>query len=539
MIEQKPEYRYQPTGRYVGKRAAKYRRLSGKSQEDGWSMEFQNEKTGDAIDLEGCTFDEKHNYAETHTAMDGILERPELTKLRAAAKRGEFDVLFMYKLDRFSRVGWQQEMVREELRRYGVTIVTLKKDEHADDDSPLGALIRSFYGFKAEEERNDIVQRTHDGREKKLKNGHLVGGGHKLYGYRWNANGKARTHYLIYKPEARIVRYIFWLCKRDLTLRRIALILNERGINTSKGKNSIWDPSKVRQILRNSAYIGKAIFNKTRAVKEPGEKRHMVTRPKEEWIVLPDGVIPPIVDLQTFELVQQKLIHNQQCAARKNKKPQDALLRCGLVHCGYCGYTMRVQNIPGHPNYICDRKAGLKGDCEAPAISVKILDTAMWERVIAIIRNPALVTEHIKKQRRADPTEENRKTIKARLAEIPLEIENSRQSAREAKNSKARAMFTKDVDKLLDEQEGLEKMLKDERLQQEAWKKEQEKLDDFILWCHNQQKLLDNPNHEITYRQKRNAIEHLGLKALVWRHNHRPQYQIEGMPIDIVFSMIQ
>lgn len=535
---QKPEYQYQPTGHYVGKRAAKYRRLSGKSQEDGWSMEFQDEKTDDAMALEGCTFDKRHDYAETHTGME-ILERPQLTALRAAAKRGEFDVLFMYKLDRFSRVGWQQEMVREELRHYGVTTVTLKKDEHADDDTPLGALIRSFYGFNAEEERNDIIQRTHDGREKKLKNGYLVGGGHKLYGYRWNADGKARTHYLIYKPEARIVRYIFWLCKRGLTLRRIALILNWREIPTAKGKSSIWDPSKVRLILRNPAYMGKAAFNKTRAVKEPGGKRHMEARPEEEWIILPDGVIPPIVDTKTFELVQQKLVHNQQCAPRRNKNPHNALLRCGLVHCGYCGYAMRVQNIPERPNYICSRKDGLKGYCEAPAISIKKLDTAMWERAVAIIRNPALVTEHIKKQRRADPTEENRKLIRKRLAEIPLEIENSRQSAREAKNPKARAMFTKDVDKLLNEQEGLQKMLQDERLQQEAWKTEQEKLDDFVKWCHDKQELLDDPNHETTYKEKRDAIERLGLKVSVWRHNHDPQYQIEGLPTDLVFGVIQ
>lgn len=100
-------------------------------------------------------------------------------------------------------------------------------------------------------------------------------------------------------------------------------------------------------------------------------------------------------------------------------------------------------------------------------------------------------------------------------------------------------MFTKDVDKLLDEQEGLEKMLKDERLQQEAWKKEQKKLDDFVKWCHTQQELLDDPNHEITYKEKRNAIERLGLKALVWRHNHKPQYQIEGKPADIMVSVIQ
>ncbi len=99
-------------------------------------------------------------------------------------------------------------------------------------------------------------------------------------------------------------------------------------------------------------------------------------------------------------------------------------------------------------------------------------------------------------------------------------------------------MFTKDVDKLIDEQEGLEKMLNDTRLQREEWKKEQKKLDDFIQWCHNQQKLLDNPNHVVTYKEKREAVERLGLKAFAWARNHNPQYKIEGLPSEIVFTSL-
>jgi site-specific DNA recombinase len=235
-----PEYHYQPTGKYVGKRAAKYRRLSDEKQEEGWSLEFQDEKTGEAIALERCLFDKQHSYVDTHTGME-ILERPGLNALRAAAKRGEIDVLFMYKLDRFSRVGWQQEMMREELRQHGVTIVTLKKDEHADDDSPLGALIRGFYAFKAEEERNDIVMRTQDGVRKKATSGRLPGHGKPLYGYRWNADGKARTHYIIDEAKAQVVRRIFAMAKVGTSLRAIAIALTDEGIPTPSGSLALCD----------------------------------------------------------------------------------------------------------------------------------------------------------------------------------------------------------------------------------------------------------------------------------------------------------
>ena len=67
---------YQPTG--------KYKRLSDEGQEEGYSLEFQEEKISEAIALEGCTFDEKHSWKDTHTCME-IFERSGLNAPRAAA----------------------------------------------------------------------------------------------------------------------------------------------------------------------------------------------------------------------------------------------------------------------------------------------------------------------------------------------------------------------------------------------------------------------------------------------------------------------
>jgi site-specific DNA recombinase len=532
------EYRYQPTGKYVGRRAAIYRRLSDEKQEEGWSLEFQEKKLREAIALENCTFDEKHSYVDTHTGVE-IFERTDLNALRAAARRGEFDVLFLYKLDRFSRVGWQQEMMREELKRYGVTIVTLKKDEHADDDSPLGALIRGFYAFKAEEERNDIILRTGDGSRQKASSGNLLGCGEPLYGYRWNGNGKERTHYLINPKESKVVRRAFAMAKDGISQRKIAETFTKEHIPTRHG-GSIWRQATIRKMLANRAYTGEAVAYKWHGVKQPGKRtKRYVQRPEEQWIRLPEGVIPPLVDVATFETVQKQLERNKQQAARRNKNPQDALLRCGLVVCGYCGSPMSVFRNPARNTvqYRCLGKKLGKVEKHLTLISVNTLDAEVWQHAVEIIRNPALLIEEINKRRKKDPTQDNRKALRRQVREIKQQIENCTKTLREAKNETVRALMAQELDRLVKEQEKIERAQKAQVNQQEAWAKEQQALDDFVKWCDEERAKLDDPMHKVTYQEKRNACEKLGLKALVWRPDHDPQWQIFPNPPDIENTM--
>src|SRR5258708_134195 len=77
-------------------------------------------------------------------------------------------------------------VVRDQLKFYGVTIVTLDPDEHADDDSPLGEVIRAVYGFQAEIQRKKIIEITQDGLKERVSQGKLLAGRKPLYGYHWN-----------------------------------------------------------------------------------------------------------------------------------------------------------------------------------------------------------------------------------------------------------------------------------------------------------------------------------------------------------------
>ena len=71
---------------------------------------------------------------------------------------------------------------------------------------------------------------------------------------------------------------------------------------------------------------------------EPGKPTRQVARSEDQRIKLPQGVIPAIIDAETFMIVQQQLQRNKQNAERNNQHPESALLRCGYAKCGYCRY---------------------------------------------------------------------------------------------------------------------------------------------------------------------------------------------------------
>lgn len=531
---------YQPMGKYVGKRAAKYKRLSDEGQEEGYSLEFQEERISEAIALEGCSFDEKHSWQDTHTGME-IFERPGLNALRAAARRHEFDVLFLYKLDRFSRVDWHQEMMREELKRYGVRIVTLKKEEHADDDSPLGKVIRAFYGFKAEEERNDIFRRTHDGIEARVKNGSIIPSHKPLYGYSWDdASPGMKNRYIINPKEATVVKRMFDMAKNGWTLRAIARQLTVEGIPSPTGQ-FVWRYQSVRYILSHPFYTGQASAFRWKNEKLPGMRYQQSRRALEEQIALPEDTVPAIIDIDTFEAVQRRLAVNKQQATRNNKHPQDALLRCGLVVCGYCGRNMNVSR-GGHsrdarkPIYRCPSSTDNYRECERPHITCQIIDNAVWAYAVDIIRNPAQVVEALEKKRQADPTEDNRKEIKRQLKRVAREIENCTKTLRESKNDKVLAIMSQELERLAQVQEDAQGMLAKLDNLREEWAKVQEAIDGLVQHCEKMRVKLDS-GYEPTYKEKRGFCEFLGLKALVWRADRKPQFEIECNLPDIYVLM--
>jgi len=164
-------------------RIAGYVRLSDENQ-SSFSVDFQKKKIREYCQDNGGVMIEEHLFSDGKSARYWR-DRKGLQALIAAAKRKEFDVLVMYRLDRFSRNRDHQIIIREQLQYYGVRIVTLDPDEHSDDDTISGKIIREVYAIMAELELKKITERCQDGLRERYASGYLPVGRRPLYGYSW------------------------------------------------------------------------------------------------------------------------------------------------------------------------------------------------------------------------------------------------------------------------------------------------------------------------------------------------------------------
>lgn len=253
---------------YRGKRGLILLRVSTEEQEKKYGFPSQLRSIREKIiEPRGIRIldEEKFIKRDTYTGME-FRERQVLTDILEMAKRREFDVLIMDVLDRLGRVGLPREIYRAELLMNGVRILTTKPEEHADDNSLMGQMIRLLHGFKSEEERNDIIRRTQNGLRERVINDHKLLGTHSSK-YGWKYADEERTKYVVdndpiviggitLKDEngetwtkARVRRRIVEMIDNGWTIRGIAPYLTSQHLPTGRGEE--WNTRLVQRYLDN------------------------------------------------------------------------------------------------------------------------------------------------------------------------------------------------------------------------------------------------------------------------------------------------
>jgi DNA invertase Pin-like site-specific DNA recombinase len=91
-----------------------------------------------------------------------VKKRPEYERMMKAARRGAFDVLIVWAIDRFGRsmVGNLTDVL--ELDRLGVQVVSVR-ETWLDTGSPVRNLLIAIFSWVAEQERTRLVERTKAG----------------------------------------------------------------------------------------------------------------------------------------------------------------------------------------------------------------------------------------------------------------------------------------------------------------------------------------------------------------------------------------
>ena len=184
-------------------KAVVYMRVSTEEQAlEGYSIEAQKNR--------GIDFCEKNGYELVGYYIDeGIsgksLNRPKVQELISDVKDRRFDVVIVYKLDRFSRSLKDIANIIELFNKYNVQLKSTSED--LDVSSLSGRAMIQMLGVFAEFERGTIADRVAMGKEQRAREGYYDSPG-KILGYTYDSINR---QYLIEHDKAEIVKEIFKL----------------------------------------------------------------------------------------------------------------------------------------------------------------------------------------------------------------------------------------------------------------------------------------------------------------------------------------
>jgi DNA invertase Pin-like site-specific DNA recombinase len=100
-------------------------------------------------------------------------QRPELDRLMAAARQRTFDVLLVYRFDRFARSVRHLVTALDEFQALGVEFVSYS--ESLDTSTPMGRAMFAIVAALAALERDVIVERSAEGQRRARARGKHVG----------------------------------------------------------------------------------------------------------------------------------------------------------------------------------------------------------------------------------------------------------------------------------------------------------------------------------------------------------------------------
>lgn len=291
-------------------------------------------------------------------------DRGGLMALMKLAKGGGFTVLVMESLDRLSRNMADTARLMDILCYHGVVVWTVHEgwinELHIGVKGAMNALALK-----------DMKQRVRRALEAKARAGQVPAG--LSYGYKVrrdvaDAEGKYINGFREIVPEkAAVIREIFDLFVKGVSVRQIVNDLNDRGIPSPRGglwrdNNILGSRERQEGVLRKEVYMGVLVYNRFRKVINPETgKRKDVQNPESEWIrvKVSDLQIVDDVTWNKARLVIERREREKDTTGKRvlrfNRKPLT-----NLVFCGSCGFKKTMAQAH---SYGCSVARHAKGVC--------------------------------------------------------------------------------------------------------------------------------------------------------------------------------
>lgn len=330
-----------------------------------YSSDNQREESIEGQLRECTAFAEKQGLTVLRHYIDRAFSartdnRPEFQTMVNDSNKKLFDVVIVWKLDRFARNRYDSARYKATLKKNGVKVVSATE---VISEGAEGIILESVLEGYAEYYSADLSEKVVRGMtENALKC--KYNGGVKPLGYNINSD----QHFEIDPLTSPFVLETYKRYEQGETMAEIKNWLNEKSNISVLGREFTYN--SVHSMLKNRRYIGEF---------------------KYRDIIVPDG-IPQIIPTELFNRVQEKMRLNKKAPAR-HKAEDDYLLTTKLI-CGNCGAYMCGESGTGRSRvyhyYKCTNAKKHK-TCKKKAVKKDWIEDLVIENTMKIINDKKVI----------------------------------------------------------------------------------------------------------------------------------------------------
>ena len=282
--------------------------------------------------------------------------RPEFQNMIKDSGKKLFDMVIVWKLDRFARNRYDSARYKSLLKKNGIKVVSATEViSEGAEGIILESVLEGYAEYYSADLAEKVVRGMTDNALKCKFNGGTIPIGYVI---------DNEQHFQIDPITAPYVLEVFKRYDSGSTMTELRDWLNEEGVKNTRGNPITYN--SIQHILNNRRYIGEFAFRDT---------------------VISDG-IPAIVPLDLFDRVQDKLAVNKKAPARH--KAEDDYLLTTKIFCGYCGAylcgesgTSRTGEV--HHYYKCVSVKKKRTACECKPVRKVWLENLVLDSIIEML----------------------------------------------------------------------------------------------------------------------------------------------------------
>ena len=331
-----------------------------------YSSDNQREESIEGQIRECTAYAEKNGITVVKHYIDRALSaktdnRPDFQQMIKDSEKRLFDIVLVWKLDRFARNRYDSAHYEYQLERNHVKLVSATEPI---SDSPAGIMVKSMLTGMAEYYSAELSEKVVRGMTENVLKGKYNGGTIPI-GFKVDEE----KFFQVDPLKAPFVVEAFQRYNDGATMKELMNWLNDSGVTTNRNQKFTYN--SVQKLLTNKRYIGENHFKD---------------------IVMPDS-IPAIVDKDLFEEVQQKIKKNSRAPARH--KAEDDYLLTTKLFCGMCGAMMfgecgTGRNKVVHHYYKCATAKRFK-TCKKKTVRKEWLEDLVVAETMKLIQDDAVI----------------------------------------------------------------------------------------------------------------------------------------------------